>query len=277
MLMLDFEAIDAKISRARGELASLKTDIVAFCEEKARLIVREHYGDESWWVYRGADPSPPIDWSVRVGEFAYNLRSSLDHLVWQLAEGNGASPEEARTSFPIRRKAEHEPRIEKDTALEGIRHQDKEYIRSIQPHVGDTAGIGHRLGNLHAIGNIDKHRRVLMTDVRWDGLDPEIKDRASMAERMGIAGKAFAFAGPTYLDPCRLVHGRKLLQFDELWDSQYPVFRVEAVFEEVDIEGEKWGGGLTVPETLNECLAGVELVVAHFKDQYPDSQAEKAQ
>ena len=75
--MLDFEAIDAKINRARGESRSLKTDIVAFCEEKARLIVPENHGEEVWWVYRGDDPNPPIDWSVRVGEFAYNLRSSL--------------------------------------------------------------------------------------------------------------------------------------------------------------------------------------------------------
>ena len=55
--MMDFEAIDAKINRARGESRSLKTDIVAFCEEKARLIVLENHGDEVWWVYRGDDPN----------------------------------------------------------------------------------------------------------------------------------------------------------------------------------------------------------------------------
>ena len=67
----------------------------------------------------------------------------------------------------------------------------------------------------------------------------------------------FASTGQFFLDPCRLVHGRRLLQNPGLRDSEYPVFRIEAVFEEADIEGEKWGGGLTVPETLNECLAGV--------------------
>ena len=72
-----------------------------------------------------------------------------------------------------------------------------------------------------------------------------------------------------YLDPCRLVHGRKLLNLDGLWDSQYPVFRVEAVFEEKAIEGEKWGGGLTVPETLVDCLAGVELVIAPLQREVP--------
>ena len=269
--MLDFEAIDAKINRARGESRSLKTDIVAFCEEKARLIVPENHGEEVWWVYRGDDPNPPIDWSVRVGEFAYNLRSSLDHLVWQLAESNGASPEETRTYFPIRRKLRDEPSIEKDAPLEGVSREDKKYIRSIQPHRHDVSGIGHCLANLNAIGNIDKHRRILMTDVRWDGLDPQIKDRASAMEKMGAGGNVFAHIGPVYLDPCRLVHGRKLFNLDGLWDSQYPVFRVEAVFEEKAIEGEKWGGGLTVPETLVDCLAGVELVIAHFKEKYrPD-------
>ena len=266
--MLDVEAIDAKVNRARGELRLLEMDIVAFCEEKARLIVPEDYGEELWWVYRGDDPNPPIDWSVRVGEFAYNLRSSLDHLVWQLAESNGASPEEARTYFPIRRKPDDEPTLEKDPPLEGIRREDKKYIRSIQPHMHDTSGTGHRLSNLNAIGNIDKHRRILMTNVRWDGIDPEIRDRASLSQKMGTGGKVFASTGQFFLDPCRLVHGRRLLQNPGLRDSEYPVFRIEAVFEEADIEGEKWSEGLTVPETLNECLAGVELVIAHFKENY---------
>ena len=265
--MMDFEAIDAKINRARGELRSLTGDIVSFCEEKARLIVGEQSGDGVWWVYRGDNPDPPVDWSVRVGEFAYNLRSALDHLVWRLAESNGGAPEEARTYFPIRRRRRDEPRIEKDDPLQGVCDEDKDYIRSIQPHMHDASGIGHRLANLNAICNIDKHRRILMTNVRWDGLDPEIRDRASMAEKMGIAGKAFALTGPFYLDPCRLVHGRKLVNIGMLEDTQYPVFRVEAVFEEADIAGERWGGGLTVPETLDDCLAGVELVVAHFKDK----------
>ena len=263
-----YEALDAKIDRARTELRRLESDILAFCEEKSRLIVPEKDGDEVRWIYLGDDPNPPVDWSIRVGEFAYNLRSSLDHLVWQLVVANEASPG-TRTQFPIRSKLNDEPKIGQDEPLEGVRRDDKEYIRSIQPYADDQSGIGHRLANLHAICNIDKHRRILMTNVRWDGLDPEIKDRASLSERMGTGGKAFAYLGPLYLDPCRLIHGRKLPPIGQLQDSQYPVFRVEAVFDEEEIQGEKWGGGLTVPDTLRDCLTGVELVVAHFKDIYP--------
>ena len=73
-----------------------------------RMIVPELSGNETWWVYRGDNPSPPVDWSIRVGEFAYNLRSSLDHLVWQLVESNGATPG-TWTYFPVRKNVEDEP------------------------------------------------------------------------------------------------------------------------------------------------------------------------
>lgn len=76
------EAVDAKIDRARSELRLLNADIAAVCDERARLIVREECDDEKErWVYRGDTPKAPIQWSIRAGEFAYNLRSALDHLV----------------------------------------------------------------------------------------------------------------------------------------------------------------------------------------------------
>ena len=91
--MPTLESVDAKIDRARSELRLLKADIAAFCEERARLIVREESDDKKeLWVYRGDTPKAPIQWSIRAGEFAYNLRSALDHLVWQLVRVNGGNP-----------------------------------------------------------------------------------------------------------------------------------------------------------------------------------------
>ena len=107
-----------------------------------------------------------------------------------------------------------------------------------------------------------------MTDIRWDGIGPEIKDRASVSQRLGTRGKAFVGTESCFLDPCRLEYGRKLLSTPELWVSEYPAFRVEAFFSEKEIAGAKWDGGLTVPETLDDCLVGVELVLGHFKAEY---------
>ena len=74
--MPTLEAVDAKIDRARSELRLLKADIATFCEERARLILREDCGEQERWVYRGDAPKAPIQWSIRAGEFAYKLTVS---------------------------------------------------------------------------------------------------------------------------------------------------------------------------------------------------------
>lgn len=35
---------------------------------------------------------PPIEWSVIAGEIVHDLRSALEHLVWQLVEATGGKP-----------------------------------------------------------------------------------------------------------------------------------------------------------------------------------------
>ena len=259
--MINFEAIDAKISRARVELRTLKADIASFCDERARLIMPVGDGDEVEWVYRGAAPNPPIDWSIRVGEFAYNLRSSLDHLAWQLVTANGQCPGQ-RNAFPVHKRENQDDFNQK---LEGMSCEAADYIRSVQPYQGDPAGVGHRLAMLHAICNIDKHRRIIVTDVRWTGIEPRLIDRLSWSDQIGTSGfKTFHLERPSY-GPLVLAHGRCLFRTSRLSDSEYFVIPIEAVFAEEDIEGEKWGDSLSVPETLSECIAGVEIVVAHFK------------
>ena len=256
--MLDFEAIDAKIGRARKELRSLKADIQGFCQERARLIVPEDRGETARWVYRGDTPKPPIDWSIRVGEFIYNLRSSLDHLVWELVEANGNTPDERNTAFPLGAGF--------NKSLGGISTGAKEYIQSIQPNQDDALGVGHRLFNLNAIGNIDKHRRIIDTHVRWTGIEPRIINRLSWGDQTGTGGYTSPIIVSRQPGPTNLEHGICLFSTD--WKPQgaeYLQIPVEAAFAEANMHSEPWGDGLSVPETLDECIVGVEVVVAHFK------------
>ncbi len=46
--------------------------------------------------------APPVEWAVIVGEVAHNLRSALDHMVWQLALKQATTPMTGRSS-PSRR------------------------------------------------------------------------------------------------------------------------------------------------------------------------------
>ena len=100
--MTNFKGVHAKINRASDQINSLKADMDRFCEKIRRSIVHEVHkeANEQVWVFRGATPNVPIEWSVRLGEIFYNLRSALDHLVWQLVLANGQTPRRHH-AFPI--------------------------------------------------------------------------------------------------------------------------------------------------------------------------------
>jgi hypothetical protein len=59
-------------------------------------------------------------WGVRVGEFAHDLRSALDNLVWQLVLVNGKEPGD-HNQFPIYTEANKPPGPTRLKALKGVR------------------------------------------------------------------------------------------------------------------------------------------------------------
>ena len=133
--MTNFKGIHAKISRASDQIDSLKADMDRFCENIRRSIVPEVHkeADEQVWVYRGETPNGPIEWSVRLGEILYNLRSALDHLVWQLVLANEQTPGR-RNAFPIVNDECDWKRATRQ--LEGVAPEDQQIIRYLQPFTG---------------------------------------------------------------------------------------------------------------------------------------------
>ena len=142
-MMPPLEAVDAKIARARSELRLLRAEIAAFCQDRARLIVRELVGHgEERWVYRGDVSKAPIEWSIRAGEVAYNLRSALDHLVWQLVKANDKNPC-SRNAFPI--QGTRNKKIFAKRLL-GVSPDVKDYIASVQPYHLEATTSGDPVG-----------------------------------------------------------------------------------------------------------------------------------
>lgn len=268
--MPTLEALDAKIERARSELRLLKADIAAFCEERARLIVREVCGEKERWVYHGDTPEAPIQWSVRAGEFAYNLRSALDHLVWQLVGVNGKCPGR-RNEFPIQ---DNSNRDNFKRALNGVSPTAVAYIESVQPyHIVERAypsdaDIARKgLAILNALCNMDKHRHLAIANVRWTGEWPKFGTLATFYPMPKQDEKS-------YFDPERhgevvsrdLLYGRTLLIAPWLGDSAYLTFPIDAFFDGLP----DWsiGRAITVSETLDVCIDSVEMVVSRLRIEF---------
>ena len=169
------DAIDAKTNRAKTRLSQLKLEIDRYMsrpEVKERIKV-ESFDEEKTLKFRleSADyPHEFVGWSVTIGEIVHNLRSALDHLVWQLVRDNGGQPSEANM-FPIVSLANRDDweRISKNK-LKGVSDEMKERIKGIQPFAVLAPYDVTALSKLSHLSNVDKHRRSLQLTQSAAGL-----------------------------------------------------------------------------------------------------------
>ena len=274
--MPTLEAVDAKIERARSELRLLKADIAAFCEERARLIVREECDDErELWVYRGDTPKEPIQWSVRAGEFAYNLRSALDHLVWQLVEVNGKRPR-SRSAFPIQHKSNSGAL---KNQLRGVNQSATDYIESVQPftisereYYSDSDRVAKGLLMLHKLCNIDKHRHLVVVNAFWSGHQPKVVPRISQYQLPNLGANTYLIPEGMRVITQELVNGQALIETCGIRDWEYLELRVDAYFDEEATKEmaarDQNGDVLPVPLILDACIDSVEMVVGHLRKEF---------
>lgn len=164
-----------------------------------------------------------------VGEFAHNLRSALDQLVWQLAiahgrcasqHGGGRCPGR-HSEFPIRTRRDPD---RMDVQLCGVGPAARAYIESVHPprrsrglHALNGNLVGRGLGILRDICNRDKHQAPLRARLqaehpdRFSGaqlrtMQRRVKEwRGIMAKELVYAGTAETFAEPNRLPELALI------------------------------------------------------------------------
>ena len=197
------DAINAKTNRARTRLSQLKLDIERYFsspEVKDRIKVESSDEEKRLNVTLGSADYPHefVEWAVTIGEIVHNLRSALDHLVWQLVRDNGGQPSEANM-FPIVSLESRDDweRISKNK-LKGVSDEMKERIKGIQPFAVLAPYDVTALSKLHHLSNVDKHRRSLQLTRSITGLrgarnsddcdpyqklknDPDIKGKVKIA------------------------------------------------------------------------------------------------
>jgi len=103
------------------------------------------------------EPDPQL--GVMVGEFVHNLRSCLDHIVWQLARlSNPAkvcNKNRASIYFPVCHTPEA---FLKHPTLPFVPEDARTFMRRFQPYEGFNEPRDHWLAGLNLLWNSDKHR-----------------------------------------------------------------------------------------------------------------------
>ena len=213
--------VDAKFERAIKERDALQREIEDFSQAQRDLITHEVHEDagEQIWIFRGETPRPPIDWSVRLGEVVYNLRSALDHLVWQLVLANGRRPGR-HSAFPIFiDQGQFEDKAE--PLLRGVSPNVKATIKSLQPCYGSDL----HLWRLNGLRNIDTHRHLNLTVLAVDrGM---LGSSAHNFQRLLSDGRFIPTLGPLKKDTI-------LLRVRDLEVIVHPDFSAQVKFSEIE-------------------------------------------
>jgi hypothetical protein len=150
--------------------------------EGSTVTLTERFVKE-FWLRATIRHAPPVEaWGVRIGEIVHDLRSALDHLVWQLTIANGHVPppfplgtgdQWRRTGFPItdsssgfgaldrRGGITSKPRSGGINGLWGVRDRLRTEIQRLQPWCCRKHPERTDLWKLQELWNIDKHRTVV--------------------------------------------------------------------------------------------------------------------
>jgi hypothetical protein len=169
----------AKVEHGRRHIVDLDNAMRAFFDDSSNCppMVSTFDEDSGFHIFRvGSVPAQlheiQVEASLRVGDVVHDLRSALDHLVWQLslAGGRGIEPQNALSiQFPIANSAQVFESVRR-RALRNVSTDYQDAIESFQPY---HEGAGrpdsysgpyiHQLTLLRQLSNVDKHR--LLTTV----------------------------------------------------------------------------------------------------------------
>ncbi len=152
------EGVDAKIRRAEEHLGAFTREAAQYLATARPRIIRKTNVErtEHWLVLYTEDPIPPIELSVLIGDFLYNLRSALDHLVCGLVLKNAPMSECSKNEFPVFKTATDYLKGSK-RRLNGVPDEACRLIKQLQPFQRPTPD-DDPLWILHSLCNRDKHR-----------------------------------------------------------------------------------------------------------------------
>ena len=164
-----FAGIRLKRLRAWDQINSLKADIAFFLRNDLAPYVPSVNFDGKTQILTVSvhiNKVPDAMWSVRIGEIVHNLRSALDHVVWELFVKNNRQfpPSGSKSQFPIFiTQAGFKTRGEA-LFLKGINDKAIDLIRSEQPFPVSEGGTGEDirspLWHLKELSDCDKHRTI---------------------------------------------------------------------------------------------------------------------
>ena len=162
-----FKGIRSKLVRAEKHL----DEVLTLCGKYATgyCQITPEVNVEQQLVVMRITLTPEVDpeLSAVAGDFFFNMRSLLDHLVWQLVLANPPNTPTTSNQFPITTSDADFAEAIKRKQLRGVSVEATAIIETLQPHTTRN----NPLAMLNKLHNIDKHRELNVVTVVADNAD----------------------------------------------------------------------------------------------------------
>lgn len=159
----------SKYRRAEGHAQTLEGLLTEFGDSKPYRITGKFDPKERAVIMTAEVLHKPdtILWGLLLGDIVHNLRSALDHLVWQLALLSGVKKPGTHLQFPIEstgagywsQRKDGKPST-REHRLKGVAERYRTPIDQAQPYLAGQDATAHPLSVLAHLSNIDKHRFI---------------------------------------------------------------------------------------------------------------------
>jgi len=150
-----------KIDRAKHHINDLSGRIEAYFALKPQRVVlaRPDGGNRAQPIIRCEIPIPP-EFSLIIGDAIHNLRSSLDHSIWQMVGKTVLNPDIVQYPFP--KKAVDEKGFRHTIESRQIQGAGENVIKEIIA-LNAQPGGDELLYGVHALDIADKHKLIVTT------------------------------------------------------------------------------------------------------------------
>lgn len=160
----DLSGVHLKLKRAEKHIHDLRDEIVAFRERDPKPFdfrPETTLGpDQSvkYDLFAIVREEPPREFALIVGDAVQNIRSALDHLVYELAPPRVRR--KRNTQFPIF-DAECEFKVKSASMLKGLTNHERTLIERVQPYAATKVTGDDPLAILRKLSNRDKHHLLV--------------------------------------------------------------------------------------------------------------------
>ena len=154
----------AKIERAEKHIKNLQSVSEEFARENSCKVAPEYNENAKRLsvVVRDFKDFPP-EFGIIAGEALHQLRSALDHLVWQLFKHSNIEPPGRKTGFPIFLEGGKKYEDGCKSMIRGLSAATAARMERFQPFQRGAAAKEIPSWLLHDLNNTDKHRLALVT------------------------------------------------------------------------------------------------------------------